>query len=113
MNQNLGAPKPQPIPGASAGCILITSKDASVAALLETGRRMERLFLKVRALGIGGRPMTQILEGPSTGLFLPSATGIGPHIQFILRVGSIASHPPPASLRRPVAWFLRKGEPRA
>ena len=98
---------------ASAGWILITSKDASVASLLETGRRMQRLFLKVKALGIGLHPMTQILEEPSTRLILPPAVGIGPHIQFILRVGYVAPYPPPVSLRRPVAWFLQKGETRA
>jgi nitroreductase len=95
---------------ASAGWILITSKDASVAALLETGRRMQRLFLKVRARGIGLHPMTQILEEPATRLALYPAIGIGEHIQFILRVGYVPDYPPPVSLRRPVAWFLRKGD---
>ena len=98
---------------ASAGWILITSVDASVTSLLETGRRMQRLFLKVRALGIGLHPMTQILEEPATRSILSPTIGIGPHLQFILRVGYVASYPPPVSLRRPVAWFLRKGETRA
>ena len=51
---------------ASAGWILITSKDNSVATLLETGRRMQRLFLKVRDKSIAIHPMTQILEEAST-----------------------------------------------
>jgi hypothetical protein len=51
---------------ASAGWILITSKDNSVATLLETGRRMQRLFLKVRQKSIAIHPMTQILEESST-----------------------------------------------
>ena len=42
---------------ASAGWILIASKDNSVATLLETGRRMQRLFLKVRERGIAIHPM--------------------------------------------------------
>jgi len=92
---------------ASAGWILITSADGSVASLLETGRRMQRLFLKVRERGIGLHPMTQILEEPSTRQALPSAVGLGENIQFILRVGYVATYPPPVSLRRPVAWFLR------
>ncbi len=95
---------------ASAGWILITSEDAAVSSLLETGRRMQRLFLKVRALGIGLHPMTQILEERATRALLPAAVGIGPHIQFILRVGYVADYPPPVSLRRPVAWFLRQGD---
>lgn len=97
---------------AAGGWILITSKETSVASLLETGRRMQRFFLKVRARGIGLHPMTQILEEPATRLALPSGTGIGPPIQFILRVGYVKDYPPPVSLRRPVAWFLRKGETR-
>jgi nitroreductase len=92
---------------ASAGWILITSPEGSVAALLETGRRMQRLFLKVRERGIGLHPMTQILEEPSTRLALPAAVGLGANLQFILRVGYVAAYPPPVSLRRPVAWFLR------
>jgi nitroreductase len=97
---------------ASAGWILITSRDGSVASLLETGRRMQRLSLKVRARGIACHPMTQILEEPSTRLALHPALGIGEDIQFILRVGYVANYPPPVSLRRPVAWFLRQGDTR-
>jgi len=93
---------------ASAGWILITSKDASVASLLETGRRMQRLFLKVRDRGIALHPMTQILEEPSTRQSFPSAIGLADPVQFILRTGYVANYPPPVSLRRPVAWFLRQ-----
>ena len=91
----------------SAGWIIITSPDASVAALIDTGRRMQRLFLKVRARGIGLHPMTQILEEPATRAALPTAVALGENVQFILRVGYVAPYPPPVSLRRPVAWFLR------
>lgn len=93
---------------ASAGWVLITSKDPSVASLLETGRRMQRLFLKVRARGIGLHPMTQILEESSTRHSLPATIGLEDPVQFILRVGYVAAYPPPISLRRPVAWFVRK-----
>jgi len=93
---------------ASAGWILITSNDASVASLLDTGRRMQRLFLKVRARGIGLHPMTQILEEVSTRQALPAALGLSESVQFILRVGYVTAYPPPVSLRRPVAWFLRQ-----
>jgi nitroreductase len=94
---------------AAAGWILITSENATVAALLDTGRRMQRLFLKVRARGIGLHPMTQILEEPSTKLALSPGIGFGEHVQFLLRVGYVAAYSPPVSLRRPVAWFLREG----
>ncbi|MFA6277207.1 MAG: nitroreductase [Pedobacter sp.] len=42
----------------SGGWFLLTSKDASVASLIETGRRMQRLFLKVRDKNIAIHPMT-------------------------------------------------------
>ena len=91
----------------SAGWILITSRDASVAALLETGRRMQRLFLKVRERHIAIHPMTLILEETSIRQMLQPAIGIGDSVQFILRTGYVAKYPPPVSLRRPVSWFVR------
>jgi hypothetical protein len=93
----------------SAGWILITSQDNSVAALLETGRRMERLFLKVREKNIAIHPMTQILEEPSIRAKLDRSIGIGENIQFILRTGYLKNYPPPVSLRRPVDGFIRNG----
>jgi hypothetical protein len=92
----------------SAGWILITSKDNSVATLLETGRRMQRLFLKVREKSIAIHPMTQILEESSTRQTLNQAIGISENIQFILRVGYLKNYPEPVSLRRPVDWFVRQ-----
>lgn len=92
---------------ASAGWILISSKDSSMAALLETGRRMQRLFLKVRERNIAIHPMTQILEETSTRQSLQPALGIGDNVQFILRAGYLTKYPPPVSLRRPVSWFVR------
>jgi hypothetical protein len=92
----------------SAGWILITSKDNSVATLLETGRRMQRLFLKVREKSIAIHPMTQILEELSTRQTLNQSIGISENIQFILRVGYLKNYAEPVSLRRPVDWFVRK-----
>ncbi len=91
----------------SAGWILITSQENSVAALLETGRRMQRLFLKVREKGIAIHPMTQILEEAPTQKILNQSIGISEPIQFILRTGYVKSYPPPVSLRRPVDGFVR------
>jgi hypothetical protein len=92
----------------SAGWIVITSKDNLVATLLETGRRMQRLFLKVREKSIAIHPMTQILEEASTRQTLNQSIGISENIQFILRSGYLKSYPSPVSLRRPVDWFIRK-----
>jgi hypothetical protein len=92
---------------ASAGWILITSKGNSVATLLETGRRMQRLFLKVREKNIAIHPMTQILEEASTRQTLNQSIGISEDIQFILRIGYLKDYPQPVSLRRPIDWFIR------
>jgi hypothetical protein len=92
----------------SAGWILIASKDNSVETLLETGRRMQRLFLKVREKGIAIHPMTQILEESSTRQTLNQSIGMSEEIQFILRTGYVKDYPPPVSLRRPVDWLIRK-----
>jgi hypothetical protein len=91
----------------SAGWILITSRDNLVATLLETGRRMQRLFLKVREKNIAIHPMTQILEESSTRQMLNQAVGISENIQFILRTGYLKNYPEPVSLHRPVDWFVR------
>lgn len=91
----------------SAGWLLITSKDISVATLLETGKRMQRLFLKVREKGIAIHPMTQILEEDTTQKNINQSIGITNNIQFILRMGYVKNYPEPVSLRRPVDWFVR------
>ncbi len=91
----------------SAGWMLITSKDKSTLTLLETGKRLQRLLLKIRGKNIGIHPMTQILEETSTSKNLNSSIGIHDSIQFILRTGYIKNYPQPVSLRRPVDWFVR------
>lgn len=92
----------------SAGWIIITSIDYSVAALLDAGKRMQRLCLKVRALGIAIHPMTQILEeSPDSGIW-SNMIGSNQKVQFILRTGYIKTYPQPVTLRRPVSMFLRK-----
>mgnify|MGYP001792342672 FL=1 len=78
-----------------------------MATLLETGKRMQRLFLKVREKSIAIHPMTQILEEPQTKQVLNQSIGISDKIQFILRVGYLKNYPDPVSLRRPVDWFVR------
>jgi len=91
----------------SAGWLLITSKDDSLKTLLETGKRMQRLFLKVRDKNIAIHPMTQILEEQQTNKIINSSLGISDRVQFILRTGYVKNYPQPVSLRRPVERFLR------
>ncbi len=86
---------------------MISSKDNSVATLLETGKRMQRLFLKVREKSIAIHPMTQILEESSTSKIVNQSTGISENIQFILRMGYLKNYPEPVSLRRAVERFVR------
>jgi hypothetical protein len=92
--------------GKSAGWLLITSKDNSVATLIETGKRLQRLLLKIRERNIAIHPMTQILEEASTRQTLHSSIRISDNIQFILRTGYVTNYPQPVSLRRPVDWFV-------
>lgn len=91
----------------SAGWLIITSKDNSVATLLETGKRMQRMFLKVRERNIAIHPMTQILEESTTSKMVNQSIGIGDNIQFILRTGYLKNYPEPVSLRRAVERFVR------
>ena len=93
--------------GESAGWLLITSKDSSVATLLETGKRLQRLLLKIREKNIAIHPMTQILEETFSSQSLQSSIGINDPVQFILRTGYVKRYPDPVSLRRPVDWFVR------
>ena len=92
----------------SAGWLIITSKDNTVGTLLETGKRLQRLLLKIRERHIAIHPMSQILEEPSINASVRSSLGISDEIQFLLRIGYVKSYPPPVSLRRPVDWLVRK-----
>jgi hypothetical protein len=91
----------------SAGWLLITSKDNSVATLLETGKRLQRLWLKIRDKNIAIHPMTQIIEEASTNQILNQSVGINEPVQFILRTGYLKNYPEPVSLRRSVDQFLK------
>lgn len=92
---------------ASAGWLLITSKDNSVTTLLETGKRLQRLWLKVREKSIAIHPMTQIIEEAATNQILNQSIGINEPVQFILRTGYLKKYPEPVTLRRSVEQFLR------
>ena len=91
----------------SAGWLIITSKDNSVTTLLETGKRMQKLFLKVRERNIAIHPMTQIIEEASTNQILNQSIGINEPVQFILRAGYLKSYPEPVTLRRSIEQFVR------
>ena len=96
--------------GQSAGWLVLTSPDRAPGTLLDTGRRVQRLWLRVRGLGIAIHPMTQILEENPFAQQANGELGLAEPIQFLLRCGYVDAYPGPVSERRPVAWFVRNGQ---
>ena len=92
-----------------AGWLVLTSPDRAPATLLAAGRRVQRLWVRVRAQGLGLHPMTQILEEAPFAGQVNAALGLAEPIQFLLRCGYVDDYPDPVSERRPVAWFVHAG----
>ena len=84
----------------------MTSDGRTVADLVETGRRFERMALKARERKIAVQPMTQYLEEKAGQKQIAANHEKGVTPQFILRFGYLNTYPDPVSLRRPVAWFV-------
>ena len=95
--------------GQGAGWLVLTSPDRTPASLLAAGRRVQRLWVRVRGQGIGLHPMTQILEEAPFAGQVNAALGVAAPIQFLLRCGYVDEYPDPVSERRPVAWFVHAG----
>jgi hypothetical protein len=94
------------VTGSSAGWLVIKSKDYSTKTLLETGKRLQRLWLKVRDKSIAIHPMTQIIEESETNKNLNASLGITEPIQFLLRVGYLKDYPEAVSVRRGIEGFV-------
>jgi len=88
------------------GWFIISSPGQTVADLIETGRRFERLALLAREHRIAIHPMTQILEEAQGQSLFAKHHDPDFFPQFILRVGYLDKYPQPVSLRRPVDWFV-------
>jgi hypothetical protein len=88
------------------GWLVITSPDASMATIVETGRRFERMWLGSRERMIAIHPMTQILEEAPFRDQVPQQLGVSGRVQFILRVSYLAEYPAPVSLRMPLSRFV-------
>jgi nitroreductase len=89
------------------GWLVVSNGSSSVSGLIETGRFFERMFIKVRGLGIGVHPMSQVLEEQPWSRELPGKIGINGQVQFVLRIGYVEGrYPPPVSLRRPPEEFV-------
>jgi hypothetical protein len=90
------------------GWFVITSPGPTIADLIDTGRRFERMALRAREYGLGIHPMTQMLEEKQGIEQIAGSHGSGFYPQFVLRVGYLETYPQPVSLRRPVDWFVTK-----
>lgn len=83
-----------------AGFVLIRSRDASVAALLETGRVYERVCLKMTELGVAHHTMSQALEEEPWAQEIQGALRSAEPIQFVIRVGYARNLARPGIRRR-------------
>lgn len=90
----------------SGGWLVLSSNDESVAALIDCGRRFQRMQLLMRELGIGAQPMSQALEEQPFRDNLVSRLGIRSP-QLLLRVGRAKVYGEPVSVRRDVGSFVR------
>jgi hypothetical protein len=93
-----------------AGWVVMTGPD-SVAGLIETGRRFQRMWLLLREHSIAIHPMSQVLEESSDTKAVARELGIDGIPQFVLRIGYVTKYPDPVSPRMPVTWFTQKDEP--
>ncbi len=95
--------------GQSGGWLVLTSPDRATPTLLDTGRRVQRLWVQVRGRGIALHPMTQVLEEAPFAQQVNGALGLAAPIQFLLRCGYVDDYPEPVAERRPVEWFVQNG----
>jgi hypothetical protein len=89
------------------GWMVVTSRDDSVHALVEAGRRCERMWLEAGPRSIAVHPMSQVLEEAPFKDQMSGDLGLPGRMQFVLRIGYVPAYPRPVSLRMPVSWFLR------
>jgi hypothetical protein len=92
---------------AGGGWLIITSPTSAIPELINTGRKLQRLWLKVRSKMIAIHPMTQILEEEPWQYSVADNLGVNGTVQFILRVGYVKSYPSPVSVRMPLDRFVR------
>ncbi len=88
------------------GWFIITSAGETVADIVDTGRKFQRMSLLAREHNLAIHPMTQQLEEEQFRDQIARVHGPGMTPQFILRAGYLDRYPDPVSDRRPVDWFL-------
>lgn len=89
-----------------SGWLLLTSKDSSIPELIDTGRKLQQIWLKVRDRKIAIHPMSQMLEEEAVRNTIAPMLGIGDPIQILLRMGYINDYPQPVSPRMPLANII-------
>ncbi len=90
-----------------AGWLVITGDGNTVADLIASGRRFQRMALEARDRMIAIHPMSQTLEETSGRKSITENHSPGTIPHFMLRVGYLDKYPEPVSVRRPVPWFVR------
>ena len=86
------------------GWLVCYSENNSKAALIETGRRFERVALKAREKKIALHPISQAIEElPER---INQALPVQLPVQFLVRASYIDHYPEPVSLRREVMSFV-------
>ncbi len=88
------------------GWFIITSTGDTVADVVDTGRKFQRMALLAREHNLAIHPMTQKLEEKASQDQIARAHESDMIPQFMLRVGYIDRYPAPVSPRRPVSRFL-------
>lgn len=87
---------------AGSGWLLITSKESSVAELIQVGRKLQRMWLGARERKIAIHPMNQMIEDTAMRNELSSMLKIAGDVQLLLKVGYINHYPQPVSPRMPM-----------
>ncbi len=90
-----------------AGWLVITGDGNTVADLIASGRRFQRMALEAKNKMIAIHPMSQTLEETRGQKHITENHSPGTIPHFMLRVGYLDKYPDPVSIRRPVTWFVR------
>lgn len=89
------------------GWVILTSGDSEVSSLIETGRRFQRMLLRIRERRIAMHPMSQVLEERPFSEKVAEELGFHRPVQFVIRTGYVADYPHPVSLRKDVENIIR------
>ncbi len=94
-----------------SGFFTISTEAMDTQHLVETGRTLQRIWLRAVERGIAFHPMSQIIEEGETLKQLYKFTGVEKrNIQMIIRAGYIDEYPKPSSRRRSLEDILEWGK---